>query len=119
MSTFHLPVSVTSLFKRATLARASFLFGQNPERDWKILLGSFFLVALVAVGAGIFVYTKVDQGEIFLVDKKEVAPPKVLDRFQLEKTVSFFESKNEDFLSLKRQSLQTLDPFIPTVKPKK
>ncbi len=84
-----------------------------------MLLVSFFAIALVAVGMSIFVYTKVDQGEIFLVDKKEVTQPKVLDRFQLEKTVSFFESRNEDFISLKRQPLQTLDPFIPTVKPKK
>ncbi len=119
MSLFHLPVWFISLFRRKASGNSRFSFGQDPDRDWKVLLASFFVIALVAVGMSIFVYTKVDQGEIFLVDKKEVTQPKVLDRFQLEKTVSFFESRNEDFLSLKRQPLQTLDPFIPVVKPKK
>ncbi len=119
MSLLHSSRSFTALFKRTASGRPSFSFGQTPDRDWKIVLNSFFFVTLIAIGVSVFVYTKVDQGEIFLVDKKEVIPPSVLDRFQLEQTVSFFESKKENFLSLKRQSLQTTDPFIPDAKPKR
>ncbi len=118
MSFFHSSTSLTSLFKRTTSGRPSFSFGQTPDKDWKILLGSSFLAILLAIGVSIFVYTKVNQGEIFLVDKKEVIQPKVLNRFELERTISYFESRNEDFLSLKREALQTADPFIPDLKPK-
>lgn len=91
-------------------------FRHDANRDWKILCCSFLLLNLFSIGVSVFVYRKVDDGEIFLVDKKPTSSRQTLDRFELEKAVTFFENRKSRFETLKRQFLMTDDPFVPTAK---
>ena len=108
--------SLRRLFKRSESEQNFSFVRHDADRDWKLLCCVFFLLNLFSVGVSVFVYKKVDDGEIFLVDKKPPTSLQTLDRFELEKTVIFFENRRVRFEALRGQSLRTNDPFVPKAK---
>ena len=93
-------------------------FGQDAHTDWEIVFFAFLALNLFAIGVSVFMYGKINKGELFLVDKKETVSVKTLNRLELEKTVSFFADKQGRFDALKRKPPLTSDPFVPGIKPK-
>ncbi len=57
-------------------------------------------------------YGRVENENIFLSEKKESAASLPLDRFKLERTVLFYEKKQEQFNALKQKPLSTADPYV-------
>ena len=106
------------LFKRGAPEQGMVSVRHTPHRDWRILCCTFFLLNLFSVGVSVFVYKKIDDGEIFLVDKKPPTSLQTLDRFELEKTVTFLEGRKNRFEALKGRPLTTTDPFVPSQSPK-
>lgn len=113
------PSFLKRLFKRQGPERESPQFGRNAHADWKVLFISCVVLNLVAIGVSVFMYGKINKGEIFLVDKKDHVSVRTVDKFELERAVSFFANKQERFEALKRQPPPAVDPFIPSIKPKK
>lgn len=94
-------------------------FGRDPRFDWEVVLLFFLALNIISATAGFFVYERINAGEIFLVEKADTAPKNVMDTFELEKTVSFFENKRERFEILRKTPLRTADPYtIPPAKKK-
>ncbi len=106
------------LFKRKDKENNSRESGRDAYLDWEILLLSFFVLNIVAIGVSVYLYGKIVKGELFLVDKKGPASSQTLDRFALEQTVSFFAQKREKFDALQNEPVSTTDPFIPQAVPK-
>ncbi len=119
MSLLKQPLSLKCIFTRGGAKRGSLSFGHGAGADWEILFFGFLILCVIAVSVSVFMYGKIDKGEIFLVDKKEPVVVKTLDKFQLEKTISYFADKQEGFDALKRDALPTVDPFVPSSKSKK
>ncbi len=82
----------------------------NPERDWKIIfvIAVLFFVAQVAFNG--YIFWSVKEGNIFNSQTKiEDHIPEILVK-QLEKNISFFESKKIRFDQIKQDGLKTVDP---------
>lgn len=92
-------------------------FGRDARRDWQAVFITFLVLNLAALAFNLFVYTQIDQGEIFLVDKREPVTLRTLNRFDLEKTVAFFEEKQRRFDALKNRPFSIPDPG-PAITPK-
>ena len=107
------------LFKKKVAESKTAEFGRNARKDWEIACFGFLILILLAIGMSVFVYGEINKGELFLVDKKEKVSLRTLDRPDLERTVSYFTSKEEKFEALKRRPLSTVDPFIPRPTAKK
>lgn len=111
--------SFHKLFKRKSAKSGTVEFGRNARMDWEIACFAFLFLTLLAIGMSLFVYGEINNGELFLVDKKEKVPLRTIDKFELERTISYFTSKEEKFEALKRRPLSTIDPFIPKPVQKK
>lgn len=116
MSLLHTKLSL-NLFKHARVESESAQFGRDARADWQVVCFVFLFFNFVAIGMSVFVYQQITKGELFLVDKKEHVSLRTVDRFELERTVSFFSEKKQRFEALKEHPLSTADPFV--VFPKK
>ena len=76
-------------------------------------------VTVCMVGVSVFVYAKINKGELFLVDKKTTVSLKMFDTFKLEQTISYFSDKKKRFESLQEKGISTFDPYIPKPEAKK
>lgn len=85
-------------------------FGRDPRRDWRLVFITFLLLDALAVLFSVYMYARINQGEIFLVEKKEAAPSVTLDRAKLEKTVALFAKRREQLGELSRTGLSSKDP---------
>ena len=94
-------------------------FGRNARSDWQLVCFVFLFLNVIAIGVSVFMYQGINNGEIFLVDKKETLSAGTFDRFKLEKTVAFFEDKKARFGAFQQKPLMTIDPFIPGMVPKR
>lgn len=113
MSFFNQKVSLGSLGRRRPSESETAQFGRDARADWQRLCFAFLFLNLCLVGISIFVYAKINKGELFLVDKKTEVSQKTFDTFKLEKTLSYFDEKQARFEALKERGISTSDPYIP------
>lgn len=106
-------------FDKTKAESESAQFGRDARFDWKAIIFLFLLLNIVFVIASFFMYAGINKGEIFLVDKKEQASLNILNTFELEKAVAFFEGKRERFEALKQEFFRTADPYTAPPEPKK
>ncbi len=105
---FHIPWNGSSGGGRVLSESAQ--FGRDPRSDWRWGFIAFLVLNLLLIVLSVMMYRRVNVGDIFLVDKKESVSLGTLNRFELEKTVSFFEEKEKQFQSLQNRPLSLLDP---------
>lgn len=119
MLRIHQTFSLRGIGKRSTTGSEAAEFGRDARSDWRTVVFTFLFLNLLSIGTSIMVYERIHQGDIFLVDKREAVSLGTLDRFALEKTVAFFEEKQERFDAIRRVPLFTPDPFVPPLQKKK
>ena len=107
------------MFARGLAESESAQFGRDARADWRVICFTFIFLNLVSIGVSVFVYGKINKGEIFLVDKSEQVSVKTLGRFELEQTVHYFNEKQDRFDALLQRGLPTVDPYIPRAVPKR
>lgn len=112
-------ISLRRFLKRARGESEAAQFGRDARADWRMVFLAFVALNLISVVGSVFLYRQINQGEFFLVDKKEPAVIHTLDRFALEQTAAHFEDKRTRFDALKRRPLSTKNPFMPSAAPKK
>ncbi len=84
----------------------------SPERDWQIVVG---LSVAVAVCFAVFAYLffqKVNNGEIFQVEKKAADTSKVFDVVELKKVTDDYTAKKVRFDQLHLRATKMVDPSI-------
>jgi hypothetical protein len=105
-------------FRRARSGRERAQFGRNPHFDWLVLCLSFVVLLLCAVTGSVILYQRIDQDSLFLAKKEESALFRPIDTRKLERTIRYFEKKNEEFNALLYRSLPAEDPYIPEAQAK-
>ena len=85
-------------------------FGRDARSDWQCIFITFLVINLVSFVGNVFVYRQINNGEIFLVPKKEPISLRVLDRNELKETIQFFESKKARFEALQTAPLIVSGP---------
>ncbi len=81
--------------------------GHNPESDWKIIFFAAFAIALVVMILNVFVYIKIDKGEIFVVEGEGGAAGKTLNIEELRTTLDYYQTKSENFQRIIRSASST------------
>lgn len=88
-------------------------WGRDPRRDWRFVFLLFIACNLLSIAFAVYLYAGINEGEIFLVEKKDTVPVATIDRAELQKTVSFFEERAERLKEFNRKGLSTPDPYTP------
>lgn len=89
-----------------------FGLGSNPETDWKIIFVSTLVLAVLVVVLSVFIFMKIDKGEIFVVEKSNEQGEKSLDTSLLKETVSYYENKAREFERIKGLIVPAVDPSL-------
>ena len=87
-----------------------FTFGTGPEADWKIIFISAITLVVLAITLSIYMYIKIDKGEIFTIDKTKEGEKHVLNIDLLKETVSYYQDKYLKFESIDRVNTSIVDP---------
>lgn len=89
-----------------------FGFGTSPECDWKIIfISTIILVALVGV-LSVYIFMKIDRGEIFVVEKSDEPSEKSLDVSLLKETVLYYKNKALEFKRIKSLVVPSTDSSL-------
>ena len=88
------------------------VFGPDPERDWRNIFLSTCIVSLFFVLAGVYIFIKIDKGEIFLVDPGDVSGEALLNTNLLSETVRYYEGKEVKFLEIQNTRPTYPDPSL-------
>ena len=89
-----------------------FGFGTSPEADWKIIFVSTMILAVLVIASNIFIFIKINKGEIFVVEKSAEEGDKTLDLSLIRKTVSYYQNKALEFERIKRAKTPATDPSL-------
>ncbi len=89
-----------------------FGFGTSPEADWKIIFVSTIILTILVIVSSIFIFIKIDKGEIFVVEKSAGEGDKTLDLSLLRETVSYYQNKALEFERIKRARTPATDPSL-------
>lgn len=89
-----------------------FGFGTSPEADWKIILISTIILTVLVIALSVFLFIKVDKGEIFMVEKSVGQKEKALNISLLKETVFYYQNKALEFERIKSSVTPTADPSL-------
>ncbi|MDP2720347.1 MAG: hypothetical protein Q8O75_00025, partial [bacterium] len=78
-----------------------FGFGTSPETDWKIIFILTTIFAVFVVALSVFMFIKINRGEIFVVKRSVEQEEKVLDASLLRETVLYYQNKALEFEKIK------------------
>ena len=92
--------------------RRAFGFGAGPESDWKIIFISTVILLLLIIILSIFMFVKIDKGDIFVVERPSGEKEKALDTVLLKETVSYYQNKASDFESVLNTPAVVPDPSL-------
>ena len=89
-----------------------FGLGSSPEADWKIIFISALILAVSVIALSVFIFIKIDKGEIFVVERSLDQGEKTLDIFLLKETVSYYQGKAREFDRIKSLVVPAKDPSL-------
>jgi len=84
----------------------------NPEFDWKIIFFSTLGFIILAVTLSIFIFIKIDKGEIFLAEPVDSSSSQTLDASRLRDTLEHYGDKADEFNRIINASHSSVDPSI-------
>ena len=89
-----------------------FGFGTSVEADWKIIFISTIVLAILAIVLSLYIFIKIDKGEIFVIEKTTEQSETTLDASLLKETVSYYKNKALKFERIKNVIKPTVDPSL-------
>ncbi|MEX2013731.1 MAG: hypothetical protein WD896_00045 [Parcubacteria group bacterium] len=87
-------------------------FGTSPEADWKIILVSTAVLSVLVIILSVYMFIKIDKGEIFVAEKSNEEETKALDTGLLRETVLYYEHKAAEFERIKSTRTFVADPSL-------
>lgn len=87
-------------------------FNTSLESDWKIIFVSTTTLLVLIVALSIFMFIKIDKGDIFVIKKPSVETIKALDTALLKETVSYYQNKALEFESIINTPVTVPDPSV-------
>ena len=85
-----------------------FGFGTSPEADWKIILISTIVLAVLAIALNVLIFIKIDKREIFVADKAGEERGQALDISLLRETVLYYQNKAREFEKIQNQKTTSM-----------
>lgn len=113
---FHLGVRLRSGSPRVESESAQ--FGRGARRDWRALCIAFLVLNAASVAFSFYLYRSINQGELFLVDRKEPVSSSAFDRRNLDEVVARLEERERKFNALKAAPLSGIPGPGPVITPK-
>ncbi|MDP3874894.1 MAG: hypothetical protein Q8Q22_00015 [bacterium] len=89
-----------------------FGFGTSPETDWKIIFILTTILAVFVVALSVFMFIKINRGEIFVVERSTEQEGVSLDTPLLRKTVLYYQNKAIEFERIKSTVTPATDPSL-------
>ncbi|CAN5145900.1 hypothetical protein BH11PAT3_BH11PAT3_0930 [soil metagenome] len=89
-----------------------FGFGVSPNDDWKVLSVLFGVLMLSAAIFGIYVFVKIGEGDIFVVEKTVISHATTLNQTLLTETLQFYKDRAIRLDSIKAIEATVPDPSI-------
>ncbi|MEN9614367.1 MAG: hypothetical protein RLZZ347_674 [Candidatus Parcubacteria bacterium] len=86
--------------------------GKNPAADWQLLFGLFVLFLLAILAFSGFILYQINEGDIFLAEKKDSQTIRTIDRDALKMLVGQFKLSDRRFEELKADKPGLVDPGI-------
>jgi len=87
--------------------------GRDARSDWQLMVTVFIVVNLISSVINIFVYHRINRGEIFLVPKHEPVSARVINHAELREAADFLTKKRETFELLRKTPLIIPGPGTP------
>lgn len=89
-------------------------FGKNPDSDWKKIFLAALTLAILTIAVNVYVYVKIDKGEMFVVEGEVEGGGNSLNIEELNATLKYYEGKTENFQRIIRLASSTpvSDPSI-------
>jgi hypothetical protein len=87
-----------------------FGFGVSPNNDWTVLSVLFGILMLSAAIFGIYVFVKVGEGDLFIVERTEAPHSTTLNQTLLTETLQFYRDRAIRFDSIKAIEATVPDP---------
>jgi len=91
----------------------AFKFGDSPEGDWKTIFIAAVTLALMITALNIYIFVKIDKGEIFTVEGPALEGEQIPSLPKLRETVRYYQSKAAQFDNLQKTATSTFpDPSL-------
>jgi hypothetical protein len=85
---------------------------RDVRGDWKKILLSFVAVSFFLAGLSGYLFYKINNGDIFMVEKRESHTVEVIDKKALDAVVGYFEEKKSAIDSINQNETFFADPSI-------
>ena len=89
-----------------------FHWGRSPEGDWKIIFSVTTALVLCSITLSVFIFIKIDKGEIFLAEKTNENTEERLDLDKLKQAVFHYENKALEFERIQNSKPSYIDPSL-------
>ena len=89
-----------------------FGFGVSQSDDWRIIANVLLILALTVSVLGVYMFIKIEQGDMFVVEKEARGTGNTLDQNLLNKTIEFYKSRALKFEEIKANKVEVADPSI-------
>jgi len=84
----------------------------RTRRQWEIMLGIFFVSNLVVLGFSLYLFLKINEGGIFLVEQSKETRVSTIDRGVLQELLQSFEIKEALFKDRMHSAPELPDPSL-------
>jgi len=108
-----------SKFLQSIKEKIAFFLDQSEQgltpavyRDWVILVSAFSLITLVFAGIGLYLFLKINNEEIFLLEKQNIQTQKTIDQVKLKEVIVHHEEKEKQFQELFSERPRVVDPAL-------
>ncbi len=82
----------------------------TPERDWKIIVMTFFFLTLLLSGGTFYAFYILNRWEISAPEGSGLAPLQTIDRNSMLKTIEVFDGKQATLAELLSKKPRKIDP---------
>lgn len=96
--------------KQATIKFRSFGNPENPKHDWSALVVVGFIITVILLLVGLYLFIKIDEGTIFNVEVSDDASVGTVSREGLKETLVELRKEREKFDSLIEEVPAISDP---------
>ena len=105
---------INSIFSKIKINRGGhFLgFGMNPETDWKIILLSFMISAVLILTACAYYFIRINSGSFVSTTDEETTPTPSFNISRVRQTTGYYEKKAAQLEIIKTSPESILDPSL-------
>lgn len=86
--------------------------GEKADHDWKYILLGFFFLTAVSFGVGLYVFVKINKGEIFTINETSENSQKTINQKELNEASTFFKDRQNHFFEIQSNPAVVQDPSL-------